>query len=292
MAISTDLYRAFYGVGLHLSFSKAAKAAGVSQSAISQSVKLLEKELKITLFERTTKSVAFTPEGRELFEAVAGAFSMLDNGVAQLQERLNHGRESLRIAATDTLCRYELLPYFKKWQEMYSDIGLQIINRASRECIDMIEEEKAQLAIVNSYEGILEHPQLELIEIGTMQDVFVGGPAYKNKGIYSVEDIVNEPVLLLESRASSRMFFEKLVQGYMKAPAFELENLEVLVDLIEINMGISLVPDILVKDKIKAGKLVELKTELVVPPRKIYIARSRLQPLSSGAMKFIDLLVK
>ena len=64
MSVSAELLRAFVGVGLHLSFSKAAKANGVSQSAISQSIKQLEKDLGIPLFERTTKSVAFTKAGR------------------------------------------------------------------------------------------------------------------------------------------------------------------------------------------------------------------------------------
>nr|WP_252896098.1 LysR family transcriptional regulator [Veillonella rogosae] len=81
MAVSADLYRTFLGgVGLYLSFSRAAKELGVSQSAISQSIKQLEGELNMPLFVRTTKSVGFTPEGKELFDTVAKAFSILDNG--------------------------------------------------------------------------------------------------------------------------------------------------------------------------------------------------------------------
>ncbi len=54
MAVSADLYRTFLGVGLYLSFSRAAKELGVSQSAISQSIKQLEGELNMPLFVRTT----------------------------------------------------------------------------------------------------------------------------------------------------------------------------------------------------------------------------------------------
>lgn len=106
MAVSADLYRTFLGVGLYLSFSRAAKELGVSQSAISQSIKQLEGELNMPLFVRTTKSVGFTPEGKELFDTVAKAFSILDNGVTQLQERVSQAYESLNLAATDTLCRH------------------------------------------------------------------------------------------------------------------------------------------------------------------------------------------
>lgn len=292
MSISTDLYRTFFGVGLHLSFSKAAKDIGVSQSAISQSIKQLEKELKITLFERTTKSVAFTPEGKELFDTVAKAFSILDNGVTQLQERVTHEQESLKLAATDTLCRHFLLPYFKEWQEQEKETGLQITNRPSPQCVQMVLDREAQLAVVNNYDELMVDPQLEVIELAPMRDVFVGGPAYANAGEFDEERLLQEPLLLLSQGAASRTFFDEITNHRCKKPAFELGSLDVLLDLVEINMGISLVPDMLLKNRLKEGKVVEIKTNIVVPERKTVLVRSRLTPISRAASKFIDLLVK
>lgn len=292
MSISTDLYRTFFGVGLHLSFSKAAKDIGVSQSAISQSIKQLEKELKITLFERTTKSVAFTPEGKELFDTVAKAFSILDNGVTQLQERVTHEQESLKLAATDTLCRHFLLPYFKEWQEQEKETGLQITNRPSPQCVQMVLDHEAQLAVVNNYDELMADPQLEVIELAPMRDVFVGGPAYANAGEFDEERLLQEPLLLLSQGAASRTFFDEITNHRCKKPAFELGSLDVLLDLVEINMGISLVPDMLLKNRLKEGKVVEIKTNIVVPERKTVLVRSRLTPISRAASKFIDLLVK
>lgn len=292
MAISTELYRAFYGVGLHLSFSRAAKEAGVSQSAISQSVKQLEKELQMTLFERTTKSVAFTPEGRELFEAVAKAFSALDNGVAQLQERIKHDQSCLSLAATDTLCRHFLLPYFKRWQEEENEIGLQITNRPSPVCVQWVEEKKAQLAVINLHEELLQKPHLEIFELGTSQDILVAGPAYADSGVWTQDRLAQAPLLMLEKGAASRNFFESLLKGESIQASFELGSLDVLVDLLEINMGISLVPEMIVQKQLRFQKLIKLETDIIIPARKIGLVRSRLQPLSKGAQKFIDLLKK
>lgn len=292
MSISTDLYRTFLGVGLHLSFSKAAKDLGVSQSAISQSIKQLEKELNITLFERTTKSVSFTTEGKELFEMVAKAFSILDNGVMQLKERMAHEQESLKLAATDSICRHYLLPYFKKWQDQEHETGLQITNAASPQCVEMVENREAQIAIVNTYKGLESNPQLEVIELETVQDIFVGGSFYKGMGVIDLNRLMQEPLLLLTHGAASRSFFDELTHNACKKPSFELGSLDVLLDLIEINMGISLVPDVLVKQKIKEGRLVEIKTDITVPPRKVALVRSRLMPVSQGAAKFIDLLLR
>jgi len=278
MAVSADLYRTFLGVGLYLSFSRAAKELGVSQSAISQSIKQLEGELNMPLFVRTTKSVGFTPEGKELFDTVAKAFSILDNGVTQLQERVSQAYESLNLAATDTLCRHFLLPYFHKWQLQESEIGL-VLNK------------EAQLAVVNDYEGLRDNPQLEVTTLATIQDVFVGGPDYKGAGFFDQGRLLNEPILLLHKGSASRTFFDEVTHGACRKPRFELGSVDVLLDLVEINMGISMLPNHVVQQKMQEGTIVRIDTDIPVPTRDIVLVRSRLVPQSEGAARFTSLLV-
>lgn len=292
MNVSTELYRAFYGVGLHMSFSKAAKAAGVSQSAVSQSVKQLERELNMQLFERTTKSVAFTPEGKVLFDTVAQAFSILDDGVIQLVNRVERDRESLKISASDTLCRHFLLPYLREWQMEYPETGLQIYNRPSPLCVEAVRNNKCTLGIVNIYTELLEDRQMEVIPLMNLHDVFVGGAQYKRKRRYTIEEIMLEPMLLLESGSASRIFFDELLADYQKSPDFELGSLDVLLDLLRINMGISLVPREFVEKELAEGTLVELKSSIQVPSRQVGLVRSRMAPLPESASQFIDLLTK
>ena len=291
MSVSVELLRAFVGVGLHLSFSKAAKANGVSQSAISQSIKQLEKDLGIPLFERTTKSVSFTKAGRELFETAVEAFSILDNGIVKLQERLSREYKSLHLAATDTLSKHFLLPTFKSWQEKELDISLRVTNRPSRECVSMIEAGEAQIAVVHAYDGLYDNNHLEVIDLEPMQDIFVGGTKYKDDTkIWTIDEIMTEPLLLLTVGASSRNFFDAVTYNRCTSPAFELGSLDVLIDLVEINLGISLVPELVAKDKLDNGSLVELKTNLQIPERRIVLVRSRMDALTEGVSQFINIL--
>ena len=291
MSVSAELLRAFVGVGLHLSFSKAAKANGVSQSAISQSIKQLEKDLGIPLFERTTKSVSFTKAGRELFETAVEAFSILDNGIVKLQERLSREYKSLHLAATDTLSKHFLLPTFKSWQEKELDISLRVTNRPSRECVSMIEAGEAQIAVVHAYDGLYDNNHLEVIDLEPMQDIFVGGTKYKDDTkIWTIDEIMTEPLLLLTVGASSRNFFYAVTYNRCTSPAFELGSLDVLIDLVEINLGISLVPELVAKDKLDNGSLVELKTNLQIPERRIVLVRSRMDALTEGVSQFINIL--
>lgn len=103
MDINLELYKVFYYVATTLSFSEASRQLFISQSAVSQAVKNLEKKLGHTLFVRSTKRVILTPEGELLLQHVKPALSMLNEGEAVLSGEGNLTGQ-LRIGASDTLC--------------------------------------------------------------------------------------------------------------------------------------------------------------------------------------------
>lgn len=80
MDINYELYKVFYYVAISLSFSDASKQLFISQSAVSQSVKVLEKKLGITLFIRSTKRVQLTPEGETLLRHIEPAMNLIKRG--------------------------------------------------------------------------------------------------------------------------------------------------------------------------------------------------------------------
>ncbi len=80
MDINLELYKVFYYVATTLSFSEASRQLFISQSAVSQAVKNLEKKLGHTLFVRSTKRVILTPEGELILQHVKPALSMLERG--------------------------------------------------------------------------------------------------------------------------------------------------------------------------------------------------------------------
>ena len=124
MDINLELYKVFYFVATTLSFSQASRQLYISQSAVSQAIKTLEKKLGHTLFIRSTKKVILTAEGELLLQHVKPALEMLGEGEALLSdEKLLTGH--LRIGASDTICRYFLLPYLQKFHRMRRASGKQ-----------------------------------------------------------------------------------------------------------------------------------------------------------------------
>ena len=77
MDINYELYKVFYYVATSLSFSEASKQLFISQSAVSQSIKTLEKKLDQPLFIRSTKKVQLTPAGKVLLKHIEPAMNLI-----------------------------------------------------------------------------------------------------------------------------------------------------------------------------------------------------------------------
>ena len=109
MDINLELYKVFYYVATTLSFSEASRQLFISQSAVSQSIKTLEKKLYHPLFIRSTKKVLLTPEGELLLQHVKPALQLLDEG-ASLLSGANLLKGQLRFAASVTISRNSIKP--------------------------------------------------------------------------------------------------------------------------------------------------------------------------------------
>ena len=126
MDINYELYKVFYHVASSLSFSEASKQLFISQSAVSQSIKTLEKKIGQPLFIRSTKKVQLTPAGELLLQHIEPAMNLIRRGEEQIQNVNDTRLGQLHISASDTICRYFLVPYIQKFHELYPDVPIRI----------------------------------------------------------------------------------------------------------------------------------------------------------------------
>ena len=137
--INYELYKVFYYVATTLSFSEASKLLFISQSAVSQSIKVLEKKLGITLFIRSTKRVQLTPEGETLLRHVEPAINLIARGEAQIMEAGTLGGGQLRIGASDTICRYFLVPYLNRFHRSFPNVHIKVTNQLRNRITEIIQ---------------------------------------------------------------------------------------------------------------------------------------------------------
>src|SRR5438128_9695151 len=122
-----DNLLAFVAVGRERSFTKAAAKLGVSQSALSHTIRELEERLGVRLLTRTTRSVSPTEAGERLLQTVGPRFEEIEAEVAAITELRNKPAGTIRITATEYAADAILLPKLAKLLREYPDIKVEII---------------------------------------------------------------------------------------------------------------------------------------------------------------------
>jgi DNA-binding transcriptional LysR family regulator len=117
---------AFVAVGHERSFTKAAAKLGVSQSALSHTMRALEARLGVRLLSRTTRSVAPTEAGERLLHALGPRFEEIEVELAALSELRERPAGTIRITATEHAVDAILLPKLAKLLRDYPDIKVEI----------------------------------------------------------------------------------------------------------------------------------------------------------------------
>jgi len=287
--INYELYKVFYYVAKTLSFSEAAEALFISQSAVSQSIKTLEKRLNQQLFIRSTKRVALTKEGELLLKHIEPAVNLITRGENQLCADPKAGLQ-LRIGASDTICRYFLVPYLNHFHREFPNIHIKVSNGTSIQCAKMLERNEVDVIVTNSPNPAL-NDMMDIITVKEFRDVFIA-----RKDVFplhdrpiSFQELQKYPILMLEKRSTTSIFLHNLFLEHSLdlVPAIELASNDLLIDLAKIGLGIAFVPDFCVKDW---DDLAVIETEQELPTRKLVAAYNLDIPLSDGAKYFIDSL--
>ena len=291
MYINYELYKVFYYVAKTLSFSEASKKLFISQSAVSQSIKALEKKLDQTLFIRSTKRVKLTPEGEILFKHIEPDVNLIIRGENQIMDANDLNGGQLRIGATDTICRYHLVPYLKEFHEHFPNVHIKVTNATSSRCVDLLENEVVDLVVTN-----YPNPRMNSIQnvrkIHEFHDVFIANQNYahlKNKRL-ELEELLGYPILMLDKVSMTSEFLHSLFQQHQLdlVPEIELSSNDLLIDLARIGLGIAFIPDFCLPEN--DPDLFIIRTREMLPTRQLVAGYNDKVPLSEAAQYFIDIL--
>lgn len=109
------------------SFTRAAAALGVSPSALSQSVRALEKKLDARLLHRTTRSVSLTEEGRHLLEQVEPGLHMVELAVNALDDTRGLPMGEIRINTSRLASRFLIEPHLVEFGRRYPQVNVELV---------------------------------------------------------------------------------------------------------------------------------------------------------------------
>ncbi len=291
MDINYELYKVFYYVASSLSFSEASKKLYISQSAVSQSIKTLEKKLEQPLFIRSTKKVQLTPAGQILLKHIEPAMNLISRGENQLMDTSNLGLGQLHIGASDTICRYFLVPYLKEFHKKFPNVPIKVTNDTSINCVDLLEKGKVDLIVTNFPNSHLNHTYIQKT-VANFSDVFIANPAFFNftKQQLTFEELQKYPLMMLDRKSTTSEFLHNLfLQHQLELiPEIELSSNDLLIDLAKIGLGIAFIPDYCLEKATK--ELYVLNTKDPLPQRQMVAAVNTTLPISASTEEFLKIL--
>lgn len=293
MISKLDSYRIFNEVSKQRSFSKAAKVLYMTQPAVSQAIMNLEQELGTRLFTRTSKGVTLTTDGQLLYEYISSAVNLIELGEKKLSESQNLIVGEMKIGVGDTISKYYLLPYLEKFHTESPNIKLKIINRTTPELCRMLKSGEIDIAVCNLP---VKDAALDVQKCIDIHDIFVCGEKYRylSEKPRTIEEIMQLPVIFLESKSNSRQYVEKyfLSKGIKIQPEIELGSHDLLLEFAKYNFGISCVIQEFSQEYINSKSVYKITLTEEIPERAVGFCFLKSVSLSAAARKFVGITLE
>lgn len=290
MAVKLELYRVFKEVAETGNISAAAKNLYISQSAVSQSIKQLETALQARLFARSPRGVTLTGEGQMLYQYVRNALGLLATGEDKLSQAQQLLLGTLTIGASDTVTGQFLTPYLDEFHHQHPGIRLKIVSGRSAKVLSMLKSGAVDIAFASSPSD----SSLATWSCFATHAIFVAGSGYgcDFDHVYTRQEIADFPLILLERKASSRVFLEQyfLQSGITLTPEIELSSRSLLVSLAKIGLGVAGVTREFVQDALDSGEIRQLRTDFNIPARSVDMCTLREVSPTAAASAFMEMI--
>ena len=189
---------AFVNVVKYQSFSKAAKIMFLSQPTVSAHVVSMEQELSCRLFDRTTKRVEVTADGKRLYEYATKILDLRDE-VYEEFIRPKGERLSLVLVGDSIALQYVLPDILKDFKQLHREVDISLVQKNSADTVKMLLKKEADLGFLGKHEDV---PELVFIPYGTDQQEVITPNHEKYRNLlengYSFQELLSEPFILRE----------------------------------------------------------------------------------------------
>lgn len=233
-------------------FTAAADALDIQVARVSRAVSKVEKQLGVSILNRTTRRVDVTDEGRQFVETVRMGLKQLEKAEDDIISRGEQPKGRLRVDAASPFVFHQLVPLIKSFNEAYPDIQLEITSNEG--FVDLIEK-KTDLAIRI---GALTDSTLHARPLGRSELYMVATPEYVSlRGMpLDAKDLSGHDII---GFLGAKLLNHWPLKGFdLVTPAFSSSNGETVRQLALAGNGIACLSGFMVKKDIEEGRLIAL----------------------------------
>lgn len=275
------------------SISKAANALYISQPAITKSIKKLESELGLTLFNRGPKGVILTENGKIFYNFIKTGVESFMNGEHKLTSLKNLESGIIKIGASTTVTKYFLLPYIEKFHQLFPNIDISITNDLTNNLVSNLKRGGLDLLIVNL--PMENDNELDVTPCAELHDCFACNSTYKKQisEKISLKDLVaNFPIITQKEPSNTRAFLNSLMLKNKISfhPKFDIVSYGLVKDFGKIGMGISYITKEFAKEELDNKVLFEIPIKETIPSRGLGIVLPKKTITSFATQKLIEII--
>ncbi len=244
------------------SFTKAAQINGVTQSAVSQQISALERQCKALLIERSKKKFRLTREGDILYDyskRICQAYDELQNKLADVRDIVSG---TIRVATIYSIGLHDLPPYMKKFLKGFPTVKIHVEYRRANQVYDDVLGNAVDLGLV-AYPT--KDPRLEIVPLRKDRMVMVCHPQhpFAKLKVIPISALAGQKFISFEPDIPTRKAIDRIFKEHniTVQTVMEFDNVETVKRAVEIDAGVSILPQATIAQEVSKSTLVQVPFE-------------------------------
>lgn len=275
------------------SFSRAAKLNGITQSAVSQQLRSMEKHFNVLIVDRSQKQFRLTREGEKLYASTREILHRYDQLAGELQEMKKIISGTIHISTIYSIGLHELPPFVKQFLIEYPTVNIRVEYRRSNLVLEDVLHNAVDL-------GLIAYPtktrQIEIIPFIDDQLVIICSPNHPLAGQKTVtaEDLQGHRFIGFDQDIPTRKATDQIFRDLRldTDPVMEFDNIETVKRAVEIDAGMAFVPEATVRQEVRQGSLVKLFLQDQRICRPLAIIHRKGRVLTPAMKKLIQMMTE
>ncbi|MCF3947531.1 LysR family transcriptional regulator [Acidiphilium sp. AL] len=286
--------RAFILVSRERSFTRAAARLHVSASALTVSIRDLEAEIGLRLFDRSTRSVEATPQAIAFLPIAERLLDELDRALEDLHSFAERQKGSVTVSAAASFIVFVLAPAIAELAQIYPNITVRVVEDTTEGTTSRVLSGEADFGVTTLWRTADD----AFTAIPLLQDRYgilapLGHPLTRGDGPLDWSALLPYPIVSLGPEAGIRAQLDHhpKLRSLLARPTYEVSNVAALQALVSRSAGISVVPALMAR---QAGDRAMAFRPLIRPSlqREIFLVRARRRNFAPAAQALVSLMLE
>ncbi len=291
MAVDIRQLEYFVAVAEQESFTKAAANVHLSQPALSKIVKNLEEELKVELFDRSTRKLKLTDAGEIVYQEALKLTASLTDLTLRLDNLMNSPTGTIRIGIPPLIGTLFFPSIARSFHNQYPKISLELVEFGAKKLVEFVEEEKVDIAIIVLP---VNNPKFEIYPFIQEEFAFFCAKTHKfaNRTSLSLKELSEEKFILFSKQFTlhDRIIWECVNAGFTPSVPYESSQWDLISELVAEEFGIAILPQS-IYSKMNHDKITMVPLVNPTPLWELGFAVKKNSYISFANRKLIDFLV-